>query len=105
MIYGCIKADLLWYNLYVTTLKDLSFEVNPYHRCVANVMINGKQCTLGWYLDDTKLSHMDPKIVNMILEKVTEQFGKLTTRRGNEHTFLEMKLKIKDKKIQVEMED
>ena len=48
---------------------------------------------------------MDPKAVNMILEKVTEQFGKLTTRRGTEHIFLGIKLKIKDKKMQVDMGD
>eukprot|EP00957_Ditylum_brightwellii_P201099 15324053-Ditylum_brightwellii.AAC.1 len=78
-------------------------EVNPYDRCVANAMINRKQCTLAWYIDDNKLSHMDPKVVDDILEKVAENFGELTTMRGDEHTFLAMKLKIKDMKIQVDM--
>jgi hypothetical protein len=29
-LYGCIESALLWYNLYVTTLKDMGFVVNPY---------------------------------------------------------------------------
>eukprot|EP00957_Ditylum_brightwellii_P090283 6875761-Ditylum_brightwellii.AAC.1 len=77
----------------------MGFKVNPYDRCVANAMINGKQCTLTWYVDDNKLSHVDSKVVDDILEKITEHFGELTRTRGDEHTFLGMKLKIKDKKI------
>eukprot|EP00957_Ditylum_brightwellii_P158929 12096566-Ditylum_brightwellii.AAC.1 len=46
-IYGCIEAALLWYELYVSTLKDMGFKVNPHDRYVANAMINGKQCTLA----------------------------------------------------------
>ena len=42
-IYGCIKSALLWYNLYVSTLKDMGFKINPYYKCKANKMINGNQ--------------------------------------------------------------
>ena len=43
-IYGCIKSALLWYNLYESTLAKDGFEINPYDKCVANKMVNGKQC-------------------------------------------------------------
>ena len=46
-IYGCIQSALLWYNLYVSTLKDMGFKINPYYKCKANKMINGNQCTIG----------------------------------------------------------
>ena len=46
-IYGCIEPALLWYELHVKTLKGLGFKLNPYDRCVANKMINGKQCTIA----------------------------------------------------------
>ena len=42
-IYGCIESALLWYELYVKTLKGMGFKLNPYDRCVANKMIKGKQ--------------------------------------------------------------
>eukprot|EP00957_Ditylum_brightwellii_P113563 8658742-Ditylum_brightwellii.AAC.1 len=83
----------------------MGFKVNPYDRCVANAMINRKQCTLAWYVDDNKLSHADLKVVDDILEKITEHLGELTTTRVDEHTLLGMKLKIKDKKIEVDVKE
>jgi len=41
-LYGCIESALLWYELFANTLKDMGFEINPYDKCVANKMINGK---------------------------------------------------------------
>ena len=31
-IYGCIDSDLLWYDLYVRTLKGVGFYINQYDR-------------------------------------------------------------------------
>ena len=45
-IYGCLELVMLCYNLNVTTLKGIGFELNTYDICVANKTINGKQCTL-----------------------------------------------------------
>ena len=42
-IYGLIESDLLWYNFYVKTLKDLGFSINTYDLCVAKKMIDGNQ--------------------------------------------------------------
>ena len=30
VIYGCIESDLLWFELFSKTLKDLGFKINPY---------------------------------------------------------------------------
>jgi len=54
-IYGCIQSALLWYDLYVNTLEKLGFAINPYDRCVANKMINGRQCTIVFYVDNNKV--------------------------------------------------
>ena len=67
-IYGCIESALLWYKLYSEMLKGMVFVINPYDRCVANKMMNGKQCTIVWYIDEKKLSHVDPNVVIEILE-------------------------------------
>jgi len=95
-IYGCVKSALLWYDLFSTTLKDLGFVLNPYDPCIANCTIDGKQCTIAWYVDDNKVSHVDPGVVTMIIEKIEERFGKMTVTRGKEHTFLGMKIRYTD---------
>ena len=69
-IYGCIEAAMLWYELYASTLKGLGFIINPYDRCVANAIIEGKQCTIMWYVDDNKISHMNPAVVTRLLGEI-----------------------------------
>ena len=83
----------------------MGFVINPYDRCVANAIINGKQCTIFSYVDDNKISHVDKQVVDDILRKIGEQFGELTISRGNSHSFLGLNFTIKDKKIHIEMRD
>ena len=45
-IYGCIELALQWYTLYSEKLTEKDFKLNPYDRCVANKVVNGKQFTL-----------------------------------------------------------
>ncbi|KAG7347353.1 reverse transcriptase RNA-dependent DNA polymerase [Nitzschia inconspicua] len=89
-LYGCVKSALLWYNLFASTLMDMGFELNPYDPCVANKMINGKQCTVVWYVDDNKISHVDPKVVTDVIAAIERHFGKMTVTRGRHHKFLGM---------------
>ena len=39
-IYGCIEPELIWYELFALTLKDMGFVINPYDSCVVKTMIN-----------------------------------------------------------------
>ena len=91
-IYGCVNSALLWYEMFSTRLKDMGFVLNPYDPCIANCMIDEKQCTVAWYVDDNKISHEDPKVVSMIIDRLEEHFGKMTVTRGKEHVFLGMKI-------------
>jgi hypothetical protein len=50
----------------------------------------GKQCTLIWYVDDTKISHEDPKVVSQVVDMIETCFGKLTVKRGTSNNFLGM---------------
>jgi hypothetical protein len=91
-IYGCVKSALLWYELFSETLKKMGFKLNPYDPCVANCMIEGKQCTIVWYVDDNKISHVDPRVVGMVIERIESRFDKMTVTRGREHEFLGMSI-------------
>jgi hypothetical protein len=59
-IYGCVVSGMLWYKLFSQTLEQHGFTINPYDFCVANATIEGTQCTIVWYVDDTKISHVQP---------------------------------------------
>ena len=105
-VYRAIESALLWYNLYRDTLLELGFEVNPYDKCVANKVINGSQCTIVWYVDDNKVSHVDPKVVDEILKIMEKKFGKLTVTRGSKHTYLGMNINLRnDNRFEVDMRD
>ena len=92
-LYGCIKSAMIWYNLFRGTLEKLGFKINPYDPCVANKMINGKQCTICWYVDDLKISHMEEQVVMDMLAEIESKFeGKFTITTGLEHIYLGMNI-------------
>ena len=53
-------------------------------------MIEGSQCTIAWYVDDTKISHIKANVVTMVIERIETKFGKMTVTRGKSHVFLGM---------------
>ena len=87
-IYGMIESALLWYEMYVSVLKYMGFTLNPYDMCIDNKTINGKQYTIGWYVDDKKKSHVKQKVVGDVIKTIEERFPGLFVIRGDEHTFL-----------------
>jgi len=93
-LYGMIESALLWYRLYTEILQKEGFELNPYDKCVANKTINGKQCTLAWYVDDNFLSHVDDEIIDDILKMVEGYFPGLSIERGNTLSFLGMEIEF-----------
>jgi hypothetical protein len=95
-LYGCVQSALLWYELFSSTLQVAGYELNPYDTCVANKMIDGKQCTIAWYVDDNKISHVDDKVVTRTIEMIEWRFGKMTVTRGKEHIFLGMNITFHD---------
>jgi hypothetical protein len=75
-LYGTLQASLLfWENLMEFLTEDLGFEVNPYDSCVVNKIINGKQCTILWHVDNLKLSHVKQEVLEDIAEKINEKYG------------------------------
>ncbi|KAG7363055.1 reverse transcriptase RNA-dependent DNA polymerase [Nitzschia inconspicua] len=89
-LYGCVKSVLLWYNHLASTLMDMGFELNLYYPCAANKMVNGKQCTVAWYVDDNNISHMDPQVVTNVITALEEHIGEMTVTSGCCHKCLGM---------------
>ena len=95
-IYGCIESALLWYQMYVTTLKRIGFKVNPIDKCIANLMKDGAQCTIAWYVDDNLVSHRDEKVLDWVIKEVEKDYGEVTVSRGKKHVFLGMDIEFCD---------
>ena len=94
-LYINLTAALLFWENLSNTLQEWGFKINPYDWCVANKMINGKQCTIGWQVDNIKISHVDSEVVDDILNKLDKRYGKespMVTTRGNIRDYLVMTL-------------
>jgi len=99
-IYGTMVASLLYYRKFCASLTSIGFEFNPYDPCVANKMINGKQMTIAFHVDDCKISHEDPKEVDKLIQWLRQEYesifedgsGKMTVNRGKVHNYLGMTL-------------
>jgi hypothetical protein len=70
----------------------MGFELNPYDQCVANKMINGKQCSIGFYVDDNISSNADDEVLTQVISELEKHVGKMVVTRGNVHIFLGMKI-------------
>ena len=70
-------------------------------------MINGKQYTIGRHVDDLKISHIDSEVVDDILNKLDERYGKesdMVTTRGKIHDYFGMTLDYNiDGKVKITM--
>ena len=98
-LYGCVKSAMLWYDLFVNTLEKMGFKINPYDTCVANKMVNGKQLTIVWYVDDLKDSHVEKQVVLNALKEIEDKFnGKLVVTTGKKHTYLGMDITFTENK-------
>jgi len=87
-LYGTLQAALLfWRELSDFIVQELGFTMNPFDECMANKTINGKQCTILWHVDNLKISHVDPSVVESILARLKNdaRFGQqkpLSVTRG-----------------------
>ena len=70
MIYGMIESDFLWYNLFSKKISDLGIKIKPYEQWISNKVIYEHQCTIIWFVDDNKVSHMEESVNSMISDKI-----------------------------------
>ena len=66
-------------------------------------MINGSQCTIVFYVDDNKISHIDKEVVSSVINDISKHFGELTVSRGTKNDFLGMDIEIKECKVFISM--
>ena len=74
-LYGLLKSALDFYNKLRGDLEKNGFVVNPYDPCVANKIVNGKQMTVIWHVDDLKVSHVELKENTKFANWMKELYG------------------------------
>ena len=63
-----MKSALLFYRKVVADFTSIGFDINPYDPCVAIKIIDGKQMTICWHVDDLLMGHEDSKVVSKFLK-------------------------------------
>jgi hypothetical protein len=106
-IYGMLQASLLWYKKFRKDLEEIGFVFNPYDPCVANKMVNGKQHTIRFHVDDLMASHIEPGVNDELLAWMQDKYGKfgdVTSHRGKEHDYLGMIMRFgNDGVVEIDM--
>ena len=93
-------ASLLYYRKFTKSLTEIGFELNPYDPCMANKMIEGKQMMICFHVDDCKLSHRMPKVMDQMIRWLRQEYesifedglGQMMVSRGKVHKYLGMTL-------------
>ena len=88
--------SLIYYEKFVKKMKRTGFQLNPYDTCVANILVNDKQKTICFHVNDCKLSHQDSEINNEFIYTIRDEYeiafedgyGKIKVSRGKLHEYL-----------------
>jgi hypothetical protein len=99
-LYGTMVASLFYYRNFVKRLTDIGFIINPYNPCVANKIIEGKQMTTCFHVDNFKLSHRKNKVMDTMIEYLRQEYesifedrtGAIMVSTGKIHKYLGMTL-------------
>ena len=108
-LYGMLMASILYYKKFKKDIEGIGYKLNPYDMCVANKIVNEKQHTLTWHVDDIKASHLDSKVNDEFAAWAeqtygSEELGHVKVHRGKRHDYLGMILDYSlAGKLQVDM--
>jgi hypothetical protein len=98
-LYGTLQAAMLFWKGLTGNIVKWGYKINPYEWCVANKIVDGKQCTVVWHMDNLKILHVDPALIEGLLDLLNKQYGEcapLVTTRGKVHEYLGMTLNFSE---------
>ena len=99
-VSGTMVAALLYYKKFVKSLTKHGYKLNPYDGCVANKTVKGKQMTVCFHVDDCKLSHESPQVIDETISWLKDVYesifedgsGAMKVHQGKVHKYLGMTL-------------
>jgi hypothetical protein len=66
---------MLFYQKLRKQLIEWGYEPNHYDQCTFNEMIDGRQITIQFHVDDLKISHMKETVIDSVLDDFNKEFG------------------------------
>ena len=94
-LYGTLWAARLFWEKLSGRLLEWGFTINPYDSGVVNKLVNGKQLTVVWHVDDLNVSHLEMEVLKWFARMLSEEFRKETPimeSYGRQHEYLGMQL-------------
>ncbi len=86
-----MKRALLFYRKLIKKLKEMGFDINPYNPCMANKLMDGKQMTVRWHIDDLMISHVNQDKILELMKCIKDIYGdNLAKNIGMTHDYLGM---------------
>ena len=82
-IYGMLIAALLWFHKLRKDLGEIGFKFNPYELCVGNKIVDAKQQTVRFHVDDLMSSHVDSKVNDRFHKWLNKMYGKYGEVQGD----------------------
>ena len=109
-LYGTLRAArLFWEKLQAKLVNEWGFTPNRYDSCVVNKMVDGRQLTVAWHVDDLKISHEKEEALDGFIRMMESEFGQdtpLSISRGAVQQYLGMTLDFREKgRVVVKMDD
>ena len=109
-LYGTLRAArLFWEKLHGRLVNEWGFVPNRYDSCVVNKMVNGKQLTVAWHVDDLKVSHVEESALDDFIAMMEDEFGTdapLSVSRGLVQEYLGMTMDFSEKgRVVIKMSD
>ena len=110
MLYGTLQAaQLFWEKLQTKLVDEWGFTPNRYDSCVVNKIVDGRQLTVAWHVDDLKILHEKEEALDIFIRMMENEFGKdtpLSILRGAVQQYLGMTLDFSEKgRVVVKMDN
>jgi hypothetical protein len=102
-IYGTLLGARLFYDKLRGILEEWGFTINNYDECTFNKMVNGKQLTVQFHVDDLKISHMEEDVIKNMVKDLNGIFGQdgtlLEASYGKVHEYLGMTIDYSEESV------
>lgn len=100
-------ASLLYYRKFTSSLKNQGYSINSYDHCVGNKIVEKKQITICFHVDDCKVSHELVQVVDDAIKWLRRDYesifedgsGAMVVHRGKVHKYLGMTIDFNTKGI------
>ena len=103
-LYGLVQSARNWYDKFTGELKKIGFVVNEEDPCVFNKIVRGKQLTVVIFVDDIIATCCDEGVFDELFSQLTAVFKEVKMHKGNELSYLGMRIVRKSDCINVSMD-